>query len=217
MDLLREALVWLADGGNWAGPTGITARLGEHLMVTAIVVALACLLAMPIGVWAGHRGRGGDLIVGIAGAARALPTLGLLTLAALALGIGLVAPVVALVVLAIPPVLNAAYSGIATVQPSVTGAARAVGMSSRQVLAQVQLPLATPVLLGGVRSATLQVIATATLAAYTSNTGLGRYIFAGLKANDYPLLIAGSLLVVVVALVVDALFAVAQRFSVRHR
>ncbi|ACV09895.1 ABC transporter permease [Jonesia denitrificans] len=216
VDILGDAWGWLSTADHWVGPSGIGARLGEHLVVTCVVVVLAAVVSVPLGLWAGHSGRGGDVIVGLAGSARALPTLGLLTLAALLLGIGLVAPVIALTVLAIPPLLNATYAGVVSIRPSVTGAARAVGMSGRQLLAFVEIPLAAPHIVGGFRSATLQVIATATLAAYTSNTGLGRYIFSGLKTQDYGLLVAGSVLVIALALLVDAVFVWVHRLSARH-
>lgn len=146
------------------------------------------------------------MVTALAGAARAVPTLGLLTLLGLALGIGLLAPGIALVVLAIPPLLAGAYAGVASVDANTVKAARAMGMTESQIIFRVELPLAAPVVIGGVRSAVMQVIATATLAAYTADAGLGRYIFAGLKTRDYGEMIGGALLVIVLALLVEALF-----------
>lgn len=146
------------------------------------------------------------MVTALAGAARAVPTLGLLTLLGLALGIGLLAPGIALVVLAIPPLLAGAYAGVASVDANTVKAARAMGMTESQIIFRVELPLAAPVVIGGVRSAVMQVIATATLAAYTADAGLGRYIFAGLKTRDYGEMIGGALLVIALALLVEALF-----------
>src|SRR5690606_33697077 len=128
-------------------------------------------------------GRGRGAVVALVGAVRAIPTLGLLTLLALMLGIGLLAPVLALVTLAVPSILAGAYAGIESADPSAVDAARAMGMSELQIVRQVELPLGSGVLVGGVRAATIQVVATATLAAYTADTGLGRYLFAGLKSR----------------------------------
>ena len=217
MDLVLQALAWLADAGSWTGEGGVLERLGEHLGVTVAVLAIASGIALPLGVIIGHTRRGTTLVALVSGAARAIPTLGLLTLLGLALGIGLGAPVIALIVLAAPSLLAGAYAGIQAVDARTVDAARSIGMSEAQIVLKVELPLAAPVILGGIRSATLQVVATATLAAYTSNTGLGRYIFHGLKARDYPELIAGSLLVIVLALLLDAGFVFVPRLVSRLR
>lgn len=211
MNLLLEAAAWLADPSHWSGPGSVPIRLVEHLWVTAVVVGAAAVVAIPTGVWVGHTGRGRTAVVAFAGAARAIPTLGLLTLLGLWLGIGLGAPLLALVVLAVPSLLAGAYSGVESVDGTTTSAARAIGMSEWQIVTRVELPLAAPVILGGVRAATLQVIATATLAAYIADTGLGRYLFNGLKSRDYAQMLAGALLVTLVALLFEVLLAAAQR------
>ncbi|MDF2579219.1 MAG: transporter permease [Microbacterium sp.] len=215
MSMLEQTLAWLTDPAHLTGARGILERLGQHLAVTVVVIAVAAAIAVPAGVAIGHTGRGSTLVIAAAGAARAVPTLGLLTLLALAMGIGLQAPVVALVVLAAPSLLAGAYSGVAGVDPAIVDAARANGMSERQVLTQVELPLAAPVILGGVRAATLQVVATATMAAYVSDTGLGRYLFAGLKARDYPQMLAGALLIAALALTLEILLSALQRHARR--
>ena len=145
------------------------------------------------------------------GAARAVPTLGVLTLTGLALGIGLAAPAVALLVLALPPMLAGTYSGIASTDRTTVDAARAIGLTEWQVVTQVEVPHAMAIIMAGVRGAVLQVIATATLAAYTADYGLGRFLYAGLKTRDYAQMIGGSLVVVVLALVVDAALGALQR------
>lgn len=216
MSLWAETIAWFLDAGTWTGADGIGQRLLQHLVISLGVLAVAALVALPAGVFIGHRRRGGGFIVVAAGAARAVPTLGLLTLLGLALGIGLGAPVLALVILAIPPLLTGAYSGIASTDATTVDAARAIGMSEARIVWGVELPLASPIIVGGLRSATLQVVATTTLAAYTANAGLGRYIFTGLKSRDYGELIGGSILVVVLALVLDGCFAIALR-RIRHR
>lgn len=214
MDLLLEALAWLGDGERWTGPGGIGSRIGEHLLFSALVVLVAAVVALPVGVGVGHLRRGRAVVVAVAGGARALPTLGLLTLLGLWLGIGLRAPFIALVVLAVPSVLAGAYAGIEAVDRVTVDSARAVGMTEWQVLARVELPLGLPVVVGGLRAASLQVIATATLAAYVADEGLGRFLFAGLKTRDYPQMLAGSLLVAALALAVEGAFAIAQRGAV---
>ena len=169
MSLPASALAWLTDPANWAGPGGIPARLLEHLGYSGLTLLLAVVVAVPLGLWVGHTGRGSGVVVGLAGALRALPTLGLLTLFTLLLGLGLVPPIVALVLMAIPPILSGSYAGVANVSPVLKDAGTAMGMTSRQVLARVELPNALPVLLGGIRSAALQVVATVTVVAYINH------------------------------------------------
>ena len=215
MNLFLEALEWLFTGENWDGAGGILSRLQQHLSFTLAVVAVACVLALPAGVAIGHTRRGVAVVPMITASARALPTLGLLTLVGLWSGLGLVAPFCALLVLAIPPMLAGAYAGITSAETVTVDAARAIGLSSWQVLPQVELPAAVPLLLEGLRSTTLQVVATATLAAYTADVGLGRFLFAGLKTRDYAQMIGGALLVVVLALVLDLLLVQAKRLITR--
>jgi osmoprotectant transport system permease protein len=174
-------------------------------------VAIASAIAIPLGLWIGHTGRLRGLAIALTGALRALPTLGLLTLVVIWRGIGLAPPTVALVVLAIPPLLAGAYAGLEAVDAATVDAARAIGMTEWQVLGKVEVPLALPLILGGLRAAVLQVVATATIAAYIGLGGLGRYLIDGLAVRDYPQMAAGSVVIVVLALVLDGAFAVAQR------
>ena len=213
MNFLLDALAWIADPARWPGPDGIATRLGEHLAYSAIGVAIACLIGIPVGWWVGHTRRGRGLAVGLSGAARALPTLGVVTLLGILLGIGLVGPMVAFVALALPSVLAGAYAGVEAVDPQAVDGARASGMTEAQVLTHIEVPLGLPLLVGGIRSAFLQVVATATLAAYVGAGGLGRYLFLGLKTQDYPQMLAASLLVVALALVGDLVFAALQRVA----
>ena len=210
MSIFLEALSWLTTPANWLGESGILTRSAEHLGLTFLVVVLASLVALPLGTVIGHTGRG-RWLVSATGAARAVPTLGVLTLAGLWLGIGLAAPTLALLVLAIPPLLSATYSGIASTPRPTADAARAIGLTEPQILAQVEFPHAAGLIAAGVRSATLQVIATTTLAAYTANYGLGRFLYAGLKTRDYAQMIGGAIIVVALALATDALLALIAR------
>lgn len=217
MSLWTQTLEWFLATDTWVGSGSVPQRLAEHLVITLGVLAIAACLALPIGVLLGHRRRGGGIVAVLSGAARAIPTLGLLTLVGLGLGIGLGAPVLALVVLAIPPILTGAYAGIAATDAATVDAARAIGMSEWQIIRGVELPLARQHIVGGLRSATLQVVATATLAAYTADAGLGRFIFSGLKSRNYGELIGGSLLVMVLALLLDGVFALATLATHRSK
>lgn len=210
MNYLADALAWLADPLNQAGPAGIWARTAEHLAYTFAATLLAALVGIPLGFAVGHTGRGRFLVVATTGASRALPAIGVLTLIALIVGIGLAAPMVALVLLAVPSILAGAYSGIEAIEPAVVDAARAVGLSEWQVLTRVEVPLGLPQLIGGLRSALLQVLATATLAAYVGGGGLGRFLFLGLKTQDYAQMLAAAILVVALAIVLEVAFEVLE-------
>lgn len=213
MSVAGETIAWLSDGTHWAGADGVPHRLVEHLGYSALTVALAALVAVPLGLWIGHTGRWRAVAVGASGALRALPTLGLLTWFVLLIGVGLTAPILALVVLAVPPLLAGTYAGLESVDRQTIDAARAVGFTEWQVLRKVEIPLALPLLVGGFRSAALQVIATATVAAYVGLGGLGRYLIDGQAYRDYPQMVGGSVLVIALALLADAVFVGAQRLS----
>ena len=214
MNFLIAAINWIFDPANYADPGSIQARVAEHLLFTFVTLVLASVIAIPFGFFIGHTGRGRVVAVAAAGGLRALPTLGLLTLVGLWIGIGLGAPYVALTILAIPPILAGAYTGFEAIDRATIDAARAVGMSEWQIVTKVEIPLGLPLLIGGIRSATLQVVATATLAAYIANFGLGRYLFEGLKIRDYGEMLGGSILVILLALVLEGLFALIQRLVV---
>ena len=207
MNYLAAAIGYILDPGHWSGYLGIGHLMAQHVLYSLLGVGLSAIIGMPLGWWVGHTGRGRGLLVSASGAVRALPTLGLITLFGLALGIGLLA----LIILALPSVLAGAYTGVESADPIAVDAARAAGMSEFQVLARVEIPLGAPLLVGGLRSAGLQVIATATLAAYTGAGGLGRLMFLGLKTQDYVMMLASSLLVIALALVSEAFFTLLQR------
>ena len=172
------------------------------------------MIAVPLGAWIGHTGRGGFLVVGLANGLRALPTLGLLVLIVGAVGLGLLGPIIALVILAVPPILAGTYAGVRNVDSAVVDAARGMGMREREVLLGVELPNALPLIIGGIRSSVLQVISTATIAAYVALGGLGRFIIDGLAVRDFPQMVAGSVLVALLAIAADLLLAGLQKLLV---
>jgi len=213
MNFLQQALAYIFTADNWAGSAGLGARILEHLQYTAVAVAVSALIAIPIGMIIGHTGRGAFLVVTAVNALRALPTLGVLLLGVLLWGLGLLPPTVALTLLGVPPLLAGTYAGIANVDPKIVDAATSMGMTNWQVLTRVEVPNALPLILGGLRTATLQVVATATVAAYASLGGLGRYLIDGIKVRQFHIALVGALLVTVLALLLDGVLALAVRAS----
>jgi osmoprotectant transport system permease protein len=216
--MIGRIFAWMTDGAHWQGSDGITHRLIEHLGYSLTALIIASLVAIPLGLYIGHTGRGRFLVVNLAGAARAIPSLGLLFVAVLWLGpkfngdIAFLAPAgLVLVVLAIPPILSGAYAGVEGVEPAARDAARGMGMHGREVLRHVELPCAMPLIMSGIRSATLQVIATATIAAVVGLGGLGRFLIDGLAVRDTPQTASGAVLVALLALAVDMVLALVQR------
>jgi len=214
MSLLDNVFPFLTDGANWTGTFGIPHRLQQHLVYIGIALAISIVIAVPVGLLIGHTGRGAFLAINIGNAARSLPTLGLLTLVVLVVGIGLTPVLVALVVLAVPPILTSTYAGIRAVDPAVTDAGRCMGMTEWRVLRGIELPLALPLMLAGLRSAVLQVVATATIAAYVALGGLGRFLIDGLANRDYREMVAGAVLVALLAIGLDLLLLGVQRLVV---
>jgi osmoprotectant transport system permease protein len=209
MNFLQQALSYIFTAANWGGKAGLAARIVEHLQYTAIAVVVSALIAIPIGMLIGHTGRGTFLVVTGVNALRALPTLGILLLGVLLWGLGLVPPTIALMLLGIPPLLAGTYAGIANVDPTVVDAARSMGMTESRVLLRVEVPNALPLILGGLRTATLQIVATATIADYASLGGLGRYLIDGIKVRQFYIALVGALLVTALALILDAALAFA--------
>jgi osmoprotectant transport system permease protein len=219
--MIQGVVAWFTDPANWQGPDGIPARLVEHVEYSVIALAIALLIGLPLGLLIGHTGRGTFLVAGIANSLRALPTLGLVIFAVLLLAplihnnLAFTIPaVLVLVLLAVPPILTNAYAGVQNVDPQARDAAAGMGMTGGQVLRKVEFPCALPLIFSGSRSATLQVIATATVAAYVSLGGFGRYVIDGLAQHNYPEMAAGAILVAVLAVLADALLAIVQRYSV---
>ena len=215
---MGEYLLWFADAGNWTGPAGIPTRVVEHLALTAATMLVACAVALPLGVGLGHARRGGALVIAVSNASRAVPTFAVLILAVVAVGFGFAPNLIALALFAIPPVLANTYVGMTGVDRDVLEAARGMGMSPRQVLRRVQVPLALPLVAAGVRTATVQVIATATLAAYVGSGGLGRTIRDGFAVRDLPAVFGGAVLVALLALAFEVgLARVERRLTPGHR
>ena len=204
-----EAVRYLNDPLNWTRRNGILDLLGEHLAVSVIAVLGAMVLAVPLGVVLGHTGRGGGLVVAVSNVSRAIPTLALLTIFAVTpIGFGNRATTIALAVFAVPPILANTYLGFREVDPDVREAARAMGMSEGQVIRRIELPLASPLLMTGIRTATVQVVATATLAALVGGGGLGQIINLGFGQQDYGEIIAGALLVAALAVLTEVALVV---------
>jgi osmoprotectant transport system permease protein len=218
MNVWEQTLAWLNDPLNWTNADGILARTREHLEISAAAVALACLVAWPVGIWLGHTGRGGGLVVSAANLARAMPTVALLTIFPLTfIGFGYPPIILALAIFAVPPLLANAYLGLREVDPEVRDAARGMGLSGRQVVARVELPLAVPYLAGGLRTAAVQVVATATLAAFVNGGGLGMIISRGFGVQNEGQIVAGGLVVVVLCLALEAVLATGERLlTPRH-
>ncbi|GAA4506299.1 ABC transporter permease [Brevibacterium yomogidense] len=185
-------------------------RVLEHLGYSGLALGIAALIAVPLGLYIGHTGRGSWMIAG-ANALRALPSLGLMTLLVLLIGAGVVPPTIALVILAVPPILSNTAAGISVADPAAVDAARAMGMTDRQLLRQVELPIALPLVVSGFRAAVLQVVATATIAAFVNLGGIGRFIFDGLALYDYGRVVLGAVLVAAVALALDGALALVAR------
>ncbi len=211
MDAVTGPLSWLTDAAHWRGAEGIPTLLGQHLGLSALAVAVACLLALPVGVWLGHTGRGGAVALNVGNIGRAVPTYAVLSLLYLVIANRQTDTVLALVLFGIPPVLTNAYVAVREVDPVVVDSARGMGMSGSQVLRRVELPLATPLLLAGVRLCAVQVVATTTIAALIAGPGLGRIVTAGFAVQDQDQVVAGAAVVALVALVVDLVMAVVVR------
>ncbi|MBO1333860.1 ABC transporter permease [Streptomyces sp. VRA16 Mangrove soil] len=213
MNALSGAWDWLGTSANWQGEKGVWHRLSEHLYFSGVSLGVACLIALPLALWLGHIGRGGALAVNLSNVGRAVPTLAVLVLLTLTpLGRhGDVPTLIALVLFAVPPLLTNAYVGMREVDRAVVEAARGMGMSGGQVFLRVELPLAYPLVMTGLRSAAVQVIATATLAAMAGEGGLGRIITAGFNLQDTPQVVAGAVLVAALALAVELVFVAVGR------
>lgn len=216
--MIGSILGWLADPVHWQGPDGVPTRLVEHLGYTLLAVGVAAVVALPLGLVIGHTRRGTVLVAGVANAVRALPTLGLLILFVILLLPHLASDLVylipaeaVLVLLALPPILVNTYAGVQSVPPEVRDAAEGMGMTGTGVLLRVELPVALPLILSGLRAAFLQAVATATVVAYVSLGGLGRFIIDGLAQRDFPQMAGGALLVAALALAAEGLLVLLTR------
>ncbi|WP_102194004.1 ABC transporter permease [Microbacterium aurantiacum] len=216
MNLFADAFAWLFSPDRWEGSYSLPTLLGQHLFYTVISVLIAALIAVPAGWLIGHTGRGREIAVAISGAARAIPSFGLMVLLVLLLGVLQIpaAAVITFVLLAIPSLLAGAYTGFEAIDRRVIDAARSMGMTEWQVFWKVEVPLGLPLLVGGLRAALLQVIATVTIAAYVNLGGLGWPIIQGIPLRRFDQVLGGAILVATLALLVDLILASAQRAAV---
>lgn len=213
--VVGQAWSWLTSAGSWTGDGGIGVRILEHLGYSIVATVIAAILGVMLGAVVGHTGRGQGAVLGASGILRAMPSLGLLTFLALVIPAGVTLPLIpatiVLVILAVPPILAATAAGFRSIDRAVVDAAYAMGHSTRQVVGRVEFPLAMPVLIGGLRSAWLQVLATATIAAYLGLGGLGRFLLDSLAVRDYGVMLGAAVLVAGLALVTDLLFTIAEK------
>ena len=211
MNFANQVLQWFLNGANWQGDGGIPHRTYEHLAMSGASVLTAALIALPLGIAIGHFGRGGTLAINISNIGRAVPSFAVLVIAVELVGIGALPAFIAMVALAIPPMVTNSYIGMREVDLDVREAARGMGMRERTVLWQVEVPIALPFIMAGIRTSAVNVVATATLAALVAWGGLGRFIVDGLGLQNYPMLFAGALMVAVLSLLVEFSLAGVQR------
>jgi osmoprotectant transport system permease protein len=214
MDVVSDVISWLTDPAQWSGPDGIPVRTLQHLWYSLLATVIAAAIALPIGIFIGHTGRGALVAVNLTNLGRAIPSLGIIILMFTLVGFGIVPVLVALVALAIPPIVTNSYIGIRSVDRDVREAAEGMGMRGRQVLWQVELPVAMPLIMAGIRTSAVQVVATATLAAFVGLGGLGRYLIDGLSQRDLPQVVGGAILVAVLSLATELLLGRVQTLVV---
>lgn len=214
MEAIVNVVQWFANPAHWSGADGIPTRLVEHLELSAVSVAIGAVIALPIGVVLGHYGRFGGLAMSLSNVGRAVPSIALLILAFQIFGLGYTPIIVALVALAIPPMLTNTYVALREVDPDIREAARGMGFREPAQILRVELPLAVPLMMAGIRTSAVQVVATATLAALIAGGGFGRYIIDGFGQQDYTKLVAGGVLVALLALATEALLSALERVLV---
>jgi osmoprotectant transport system permease protein len=205
---------WFSDPANWTGSGGIPAQIGYHLLYSFVALVIAMAIAVPLGILIGYTGRGEAVVAGFANALRALPSLGLLVLLFLIISpvaagklVYVLPTIIVLVLLAVPPILTGTYAGIQNADPDAVGAARGMGFTKQQILMRVQLPCALPLMVSGVRASTLQIVSTATIAAYLGLQGLGRFILDGRAQASFAEMAGGAILVAILAIVLEFSFA----------
>jgi osmoprotectant transport system permease protein len=203
MNVVNEVIAWLTDPAQWSGPDGIPVRTLQHLWYSVLATAIAAAVALPIGVYIGHTGRGATFAVNLTNLGRAIPSLGIIILMFTVFGFGVAPVLITLFALAIPPIVTNSYIGVRSVDPDVRQAAEGMGMRGRQVLWQVELPMAMPLIMAGIRTSAVQVVATATLAAFVGLGGLGRYLIDGLAQRDLAEVVGGAILVAVLSLLTE--------------
>lgn len=208
---VSDVFSYLTTAAHWTGDGGLLHRLAQHLAYSAVTLALAAAIAVPLGLLTGHTRRGSTFVTLLSNASRALPTLGLLTIFAILIGVGVDAAIIPLLFIAIPSILVNTDVGVRQVDPLLTDAAYGMGLTPWQVLARVEVPVALPLIILGLRTAAIQVVSTATIAAYVGLGGLGRYIIDGQATRNFAELGAGAVTVAVFAIVTEAVFLLGQR------
>jgi osmoprotectant transport system permease protein len=214
MTFLGQVIQWFLDGTHWQGDGGVPNRLFEHVSMSGASLFAAALIALPVGITLGHFGRGGNLAINVSNVGRAVPSFAVLVLAVQLVGIGALPAFVALVALGIPPMVTNSYIGMREVDADVREAATGMGMRPRAVLWRIELPIAMPLIMAGIRTSAVNIVATATLAALVAWGGLGRFIVDGLAQRDVTQLFAGALLVALLSIAVELGLTLAQRFTV---
>jgi osmoprotectant transport system permease protein len=214
MAFLGDVLRWFTDRANWSGEDGIPQRLAEHVQISAESVLIAALIALPVGIALGHFGRFGDLAINISNVGRAVPSIGIIIIAFQIFGLGNTPIVICLVALAVPPMVTNSYVALREVDPDIREAARGMGFRELAQLLRVELPLAVPLVMAGIRTSAVQVVATATLAALIGGGGFGRYVFDGLALRDYTTLFAGAVLVAALAMATELSLSGLERLLV---
>jgi osmoprotectant transport system permease protein len=214
VNVVNEVFTWLTDPAQWSGPDGIPVRTLQHLWYSLLATGIAAAIALPIGVFIGHTGRGALFAVNLTNLGRAIPSLGIIILMFTLVGFGIVPVLVALTALAVPPIVTNSYIGVRSVDRDVREAAEGMGMRGRQVLWQVELPVAMPLIMAGIRTSAVQVVATATLAAFVGLGGLGRYLIDGLSQRDLAQVVGGAILVAVLSLLTELVLGRVQALAV---
>jgi osmoprotectant transport system permease protein len=222
VELFGEGLAWLSDPANWTDPrNGILLRLWEHISLSAVALGLAVAIGLPLGLWIGHTGRGSGAVIAIANIGRAVPSVGWLglvfpiTLVILGRGgLGFIPAVIALTLLGIPPIVTNTFAGMREVDPDLIEAGRGMGMTARQVVRRVEVPVALPVILAGVRVSAVQIVATATLAAVVGGGTLGDFIIQGIDVRALDRVVGAALLVALLAIGTELLFSLIERLLV---
>ena len=214
MNVVTEVLAWLTDPAQWSGPDGIPVRTLQHLWYSLLATAVAAAIALPVGIFIGHTGRGATFAVNLTNLGRAIPSLGIIILMFTVFGFGVAPILITLFALAIPPIVTNSYIGVHSVDPDVRQAAEGMGMRGRQVLWQVELPMAMPLIMAGIRTSAVQVVATATLAAFVGLGGLGRYLIDGLSQRDLAEVVSGAILVAVLSLLTELVLGRVQALVV---
>jgi len=203
VNVVTEVLAWLTAPAQWSGPDGIPVRTLQHIWYSLLATGIATAVALPIGVFIGHTGRGALFAVNLTNLGRAIPSLGIIILTFFVAGIGFIPVLVTLTVLAIPPIVTNSYIGVRSVDRDVREAAEGMGMRGRQVLWRVELPVAMPLIMAGIRTSAVQVVATATLAAFVGLGGLGRYVIDGFSQRDVAEVVGGAILVAVLSVLTE--------------